>query len=954
GNAITGAAVVFSSANGATILSSTVNTGADGIASTTLTHTQSGVSNVVATIDTVNANIDTTFVAGAVATITLSVPVNDATADGADTNQVDALVQDANGNAITGAAVVFSSANGATILSSTMNTGVNGVASTLLTHTQSGVSNVVATIDTVNANIDTTFVAGAVAAITLTTPVDGAVADGTDSNSVQAVVSDSDGNPVTGATVVFSSTNATAQITTVIGTTGADGIATATLTNTVAGTSNVVATIDTVNANIDTTFVAGAVATITLSVPVNDATADGADTNQVDALVQDANGNAITGAAVVFSSTNGADIIVPTMNTGVNGVASTLLTHTMAGTSNVIATIDTVNANIDTTFVAGAVATITLSVPVNDATADGADTNQVDALVQDANGNAITGAAVVFSSANGATILSSTMNTGVNGVASTLLTHTQSGVSNVVATIDTVNANIDTTFVAGAVAAITLTTPVNGAVADGANSNSVQAVVSDSEGNAVAGAAVVFSSANATAQLTTVIGTTGADGIATATLTNTVAGTSNVIATIDTVNANIDTTFVAGAVATITLSVPVNDATADGADTNQVDALVQDANGNAITGAAVVFSSANGADIIAPTMNTGVNGVASTLLTHTQSGVSNVVATIDTVNANIDTAFVAGAVATITLSVLVNDATADGADTNQVDALVQDANGNAITGAAVVFSSANGATILSSTVNTGADGIASTTLTHTQSGVSNVVATVDTVNANIDTAFVAGAVATITLSVPVNDATADGADTNQVDALVQDANGNAITGAAVVFSSTNGATILSSTVNTGADGIASTTLTHTQSGVSNVVATIDTVNANIDTTFVAGAVATITLSVPVNDATADGADTNQVDALVQDANGNAITGAAVVFSSANGADIIAPTMNTGVNGVASTLLTHTQSGVSNVVATIDTVNANIDTTFVAGAVATITLSVPVNDATADGADTNQV
>ncbi|WP_408068093.1 inverse autotransporter adhesin Ilp [Yersinia pseudotuberculosis] len=953
GNAITGAAVVFSSTNGATILSSTVNTGADGIASTTLTHTQSGVSNVVATIDTVNANIDTTFVAGAVATITLSVPVNDATADGADTNQVDALVQDANGNAITGAAVVFSSANGATILSSTMNTGVNGVASTLLTHTQSGVSNVVATIDTVNANIDTTFVAGAVAAITLTTPVNGAVADGANSNSVQAVVSDSEGNAVAGAAVVFSSANATAQLTTVIGTTGADGIATATLTNTVAGTSNVVATIDTVNANIDTTFVAGAVATITLSVLVNDATADGADTNQVDALVQDANGNAITGAAVVFSSANGADIIAPTMNTGVNGVASTLLTHTVAGTSNVIATIDTVNANIDTTFVAGAVATITLSVPVNDATADGADTNQVDALVQDASGNAITGAAVVFSSANGATILSSTVNTGADGIASTTLTHTQSGVSNVVATIDTVNANIDTTFVAGAVATITLSVPVNDATADGADTNQVDALVQDANGNAITGAAVVFSSANG-ADIIAPTMNTGVNGVASTLLTHTVAGTSNVVATIGSITNNIDTAFVAGAVATITLTTPVNGAVADGADTNQVDALVQDANGNAITGAAVVFSSANGADIIAPTMNTGVNGVASTLLTHTVAGTSNVVATIDTVNANIDTTFVAGAVATITLSVPVNDATADGADTNQVDALVQDANGNAITGAAVVFSSANGATILSSTVNTGADGIASTTLTHTQSGVSNVVATIDTVNANIDTTFVAGAVATITLSVPVNDATADGADTNQVDALVQDANGNAITGAAVVFSSANGATILSSTMNTGVNGVASTLLTHTQSGVSNVVATVDTVNANIDTAFVAGAVATITLSVLVNDATADGADTNQVDALVQDANGNAITGAAVVFSSTNGATILSSTVNTGADGIASTTLTHTQSGVSNVVATIDTVNANIDTTFVPGAVATITLSVPVNDATADGADTNQV
>ncbi|BFI47717.1 hypothetical protein KD2_01600 [Yersinia pseudotuberculosis] len=1051
GNAITGAAVVFSSANGATILSSTVNTGADGIASTTLTHTQSGVSNVVATIDTVNANIDTTFVAGAVATITLSVPVNDATADGADTNQVDALVQDANGNAITGAAVVFSSANGADIIAPTMNTGVNGVASTLLTHTQSGVSNVVATIDTVNANIDTTFVPGAVATITLSVPVNDATADGADTNQVDALVQDANGNAITGAAVVFSSANGATILSSTMNT-GVNGVASTLLTHTQSGVSNVVATIDTISANIDTTFVPGAVATITLSVPVNDATADGADTNQVDALVQDANGNAITGAAVVFSSANGATILSSTVNTGADGIASTTLTHTQSGVSNVVATIDTVNANIDTTFVPGAVATITLTTLVNGAVADGANSNSVQAVVSDSEGNAVAGAAVVFSSANataqittvigttgadgiatatltntmagtsnvvatiggitnnidtafvagavatitlttlvngavangadsnsvqavvsdsggnvvaGATVVFSSTNTtaqvttvigttGADGIATATLTNTVAGTSNVAATIGSITDNIDTTFVAGAVATITLTTPVNGAVADGADSNSVQAVVSDSEGNPVSGATVVFSSSNATAQITTVIGTTGADGIATATLTHTMAGTSNVIATIDTVNANIDTTFVAGAVATITLSVLVNDATADGADTNQVDALVQDANGNAITGAAVVFSSANGADIIAPTMNTGVNGVASTLLTHTMAGTSNVVATIDTVNANIDTTFVPGAVATITLSVPVNDATADGADTNQVDALVQDANGNAITGAAVVFSSANGATILSSTMNTGVNGVASTLLTHTQSGVSNVVATIDTISANIDTTFVPGAVATITLSVPVNDATADGADTNQVDALVQDANGNAITGAAVVFSSANGATILSSTMNTGVNGVASTLLTHTQSGVSNVVATVDTVNANIDTAFVAGAVATITLSVPVNDATADGADTNQVDALVQDANGNAITGAAVVFSSANGADIIAPTMNTGVNGVASTLLTHTQSGVSNVVATIDTVNANIDTTFVPGAVATITLSVPVNDATADGADTNQV
>ncbi|MHA3260360.1 hypothetical protein ACX1HP_21520, partial [Yersinia pseudotuberculosis] len=76
----------------------------------------------------------------------------------------------------------------------------------------------------------------------------------------------------------------------------------------------------------------------------------------------------------------------------------------------------------------------------------------------------------------------------------------------------------------------------------------------------------------ATAQITTVIGTTGADGIATATLTNTVAGTSNVVATIGSITNNIDTTFVPGAVATITLTTPVNGAVADGANSNSVQA----------------------------------------------------------------------------------------------------------------------------------------------------------------------------------------------------------------------------------------------------------------------------------------------------------------------------------------------------------------------------------------------
>ncbi|WP_156305589.1 Ig-like domain-containing protein, partial [Yersinia pekkanenii] len=121
-----------------------------------------------------------------------------------------------------------------------------------------GVSDVIAEIGAINDTINTHFVAGAVANIVLNIVNDGAIANGSASNSVRALVSDGQGNPVSGQTVSFSSSNSSAQVTPVISTTGADGIATATLTNTVAGVSDVIAEIGAINDTINTHFVAGA------------------------------------------------------------------------------------------------------------------------------------------------------------------------------------------------------------------------------------------------------------------------------------------------------------------------------------------------------------------------------------------------------------------------------------------------------------------------------------------------------------------------------------------------------------------------------------------------------------------------------------------------------------------------------------------------------------------------
>ncbi|WP_139241362.1 Ig-like domain-containing protein, partial [Yersinia ruckeri] len=71
--------------------------------------------------------------------------------------------------------------------------------------------------------------------------------------------------------------------------------------------------------------------------------------------------------------------------------------------------------------------------------------------------------------------------------------------------------------------AANLTVTSDNAVANGTATNGVQARVTDAHSNPVAGQSVSFTATNG-ATVTTVIGTTGADGIATATLTNTAAG----------------------------------------------------------------------------------------------------------------------------------------------------------------------------------------------------------------------------------------------------------------------------------------------------------------------------------------------------------------------------------------------------------------------------------------------
>ncbi|ECJ2314669.1 hypothetical protein FNI86_24070, partial [Salmonella enterica subsp. salamae] len=161
------------------------------------------------------------------------------------------------------------------------------------------------------------------------------------------------------------------------------------------------------------------------------------------------------------------------------------------------------------------------------------------------------------------------------------------------------------------------------------------------------------------------------------------------------------TTFVAdGGSATIIngdLVVTKDNAKADGTATNAVQAKVTDANGNVVPNMTVSFAANNGGAITIGAATTDANGLVSTTLTNVTAGVTRVTATVNGHSQSVDTTFVAdsGSATIINgdLTVIKDNAKADGKATNAVQAKVTDANGNVVPNVTVDFTAGNGGAI---------------------------------------------------------------------------------------------------------------------------------------------------------------------------------------------------------------------------------------------------------------------
>ncbi|WP_162366394.1 Ig-like domain-containing protein [Acerihabitans arboris] len=501
----------------------------------------------------------------------------------------------------------------------------------------------------------------------------------------------------------------------------------------------------------------------------------------------------------------------------------------------------------------------------------------------------------------------------------------------------------------------------------------VSALVTDASGNPVAGQTVTFSASN-NAVITTVIGTTGADGLATATLTSLTAGTSVVTATLNGNSRTVDATFIADSataqVAEGNLIVVEDRAFANGSSTNKVEAIVTDAHGNRLAGQQVIFTATNDAVVTTVIGTTGPDGVASATLTSLKAGPSTVTAELASNHSSRqkDVTFIpdtdSARIAAGNLEIIHNDALANDSATNEVRARVTDANGNAIPGQKVTFTVASGAALVTVNDITDENGFATATLKSTKAGPIRVTATLDNRSTQfVDPVFHADpATASITL-LNIDGPTsviANGNDSIRVVATVTDAFGNPLVNQTVDFTNPPGGTAVFAPVNGGLtddQGHAAVTLTNMVPGLSPVIATLrlNGSTKTVDTTFTLDTTTAriVLIQATTDNSPADGGTANTVMVEVRNAANQLLPGMEVTFTTTNNASPATVTLPTNGAGVATLNLISDTVGPSLVTARLDNGSTDaVNVTFTTN-IFINSIAVPLNDATANGEEENE-
>ncbi|MEM8391381.1 invasin domain 3-containing protein [Morganella morganii] len=626
GNLIPGQGILFKADLSGTVISGT-REDTPGIYTATLKGTKSGDAHI-----TVTLNGNAFNVAGTTVTLTadstnpdngkseLTATPDTIVADGADKSVLKLILRDANDNLITGQDVVFvTDPANVSVTPAAENTG--GTYTAELKGTQAGVVAVKVKVNGTElpaTSVNVTLIGDKthpdISKSELTATPETIVADGKDGSALKLILRDVNGNLITGQTVLFSTALGNTAITDNAEAQG--GTYTATLKGTTAGTA-------TIKVSLNGTELAGITTDVKLIGDKNnpDSTkseltalpgqivADGKDGAVLKLILRDVNNNLLPGQTVEFITALGNTAITDN-DEPQDGVYTATLKGTTAGTA-------TIKVKVNGTELTGISADVILIGDKNnpDGTkseltalpdtivANGTAESKLKLILRDINGNLITGQEVIFTSTlENTTVGGTSENTGGTYTAS--LTGTTSGKA-------TIGVTVNGTALTITAAEVTLTAdkdnPDSGKseltaapetiVANNTDESVLKLTLRDVNGNLISGQTVELKTALENTVITMTPG--DQDGVYTATLKGTKAGTATVTVTVN-------GTELAGLTKDVTLIGDKNNPdsskselvvtpetiTADDTDTSALKLILRDVNNNLITGQTVEFSTA--------------------------------------------------------------------------------------------------------------------------------------------------------------------------------------------------------------------------------------------------------------------------------------------------------------------------------------------------------------------------
>lgn len=600
--------------------------------------------------------------------------------------------------------------------------------------------------------------AGTASSVVITLPNDSLAVKAT--MQATATPLDASGQPISGRPIAWQSSNPA------VATINSSGLITALI----AGQTTISVICDGKIASAKLTVVAPVAATVTV-IPANAQVLVGA-TSTLAAEVRDQTGAVLSGQTLTWSSSNPAVATVSSNGT-VNGIA--------LGTATIRATSGSVSGTSTVTVQNVPVASVSISPSAPTLEQGGSGT--LVATARDTAGNVLLNRPATWSTSNAA-VATVTAAGVVQGVSA--------GTAQVTVVIEGKSAAVTVTVVAPAPAKVALVTlTLNSSVISVGQATNAIARAYDANGTELTGRTFSFTSGDpATA-------TVSSDGR----VKGQSAGSTSVVAAVDGQNglASVTVQQTVLPVDTVLLSVPTTSLMVG--DSAQVSVELRDSTGAVLTGRTIAFTSSNTqvAGVTATGLVRAISGGTATLTASSEGKSASVTFTVSSSSST------PAPVATV--SVALNSASLTVGQGTQATATLRDASGNVLTGRSIAWSSSNTAV---ATVNqTGY-------VTAVGAGSATISAQSEGKIGGAGLTAKSAAVVVKTVQVSLSPASITTGATSQATAIVRDSSGALVSGVAVSWSVSSGATV--ATLSGGSS--TTTTATGISAGTATIQATV--------------------------------------------------------------------------------------------------------------------------------------